>query len=85
MIDELRESFNSYGQTEAVLIVSVEVCESDAELEQDSIHPFLDLNCIFDFGLLGSKSGQHNSCSFLIEPLPDFDHLILSQEIESQR
>jgi hypothetical protein len=85
VIDELRESFYSYGQAEAVFIVSVEMSKLDAELEQDSINPFLDLNCIFNFSLFGSKSGQHNSRSFLVEPLSDLDHLVLFKEIKSQR
>ena len=51
MVDELREMFQGGRQTEGVTVIPVEEGKSDAEFEQQSVYPLLDLERILDLSL----------------------------------
>ena len=85
VVDELGEMLERGGKAERPSVVSVEKCESHAELEQQSVHPLLDLESVLHFGLLRDHPCQHHRRCLLVKPLPQLRYLIFSQVVQADR
>ena len=85
VVDELGEMLERGGEAERASVIPVEECESHAELEQESVHPLLDLESVLNFGLLGDHPRQHHRGRLLVKPFPQLGYLIFSEVVQAYR
>lgn len=85
MVDKLGEMLERGGEAEGAPVIFVEKRKSHTELEQQPVHPLLDLESVLNFSLFGDHPRQHHRRRLLVKPFPQLGYLIFPQVVQADR